>query len=117
MGEPWCLEEAEQRAQASGDAPAPPLQIVISTQHHYHVGSVLYRALVVQVSLYVMIFFLQVIQVGRFDQKSTGSERKAFLVAFLEEKAGKSILFSKEKFPLLGGSEVSFNAVNYANVF
>ena len=30
-GETQCLEEAEQRAEASGDVPPPPLQIVIST--------------------------------------------------------------------------------------
>lgn len=30
---------------------------------------------------------LQVIQAGMFDQKSTGSERKAFLEAILEEEA------------------------------
>ena len=32
-------------------------------------------------------FLLQVIQAGMFDQKSTGSERKAFLEAILEEEA------------------------------
>ena len=33
--------------------------------------------------------FLQVIQAGMFDQKSTGSERKAFLEAILEEEGAE----------------------------
>ena len=33
----------------------------------------------------------KVIQAGMFDQKSTGSERKAFLVAILEDKQEKEV--------------------------